>query len=122
MFEIFSDSPAIQWMKEDFSRLAREEERKKAEEEHKKAEEKADEERKKLAAEARQTALLVVSQRFQSLVRPAKAQLRSLNDLAHLQQLIRDLLIARDSQEAQNVLFPPEEDTNSSEDIPTSSL
>jgi hypothetical protein len=98
MYEIFKDSPAIQWIQESG---------------------RADE-RRKLAADSWQTLLLIISQRFPNLLRPAKAQLRSQTDPARLQKIIRDLLIAHDSDEAEKVLFPlqedaAEEDTDSNE-------
>jgi hypothetical protein len=109
MVNFGEDSPAIQWIQES----GRADERRKADEERQK-------EIKKLAADSRQTVLLIVSQRFPNLLRPAKAQLRSQTDPAHLQKIIRDLLIARNSDEAEKVLFPlqedaAEEDTGSTE-------
>ena len=89
MYEIFKDAPAIQWIQESG---------------------RADE-RRKLAADSWQTLLLIISQRFPNLLRPAKAQLRSQTDPARLQKIIRDLLIARNSDEAEKVLFPLQEDT-----------
>jgi hypothetical protein len=79
MYELFKDAPAWKWMEES----ARQEERKKAEQrmqaERKKAEQRMQAERKKTLATLRQTVVELVSQRFPTLERLAKAQVRLLD-------------------------------------------
>jgi hypothetical protein len=90
MYEIFKDSPAIQWIQEDG---------------------RADE-RKKLIAMFQQTVLKFVDQHYPKLQRLAKAQVRLLEDPERIQQLILDLSMAQDGGEAENVLLSLQEDNN----------
>src|SRR5258707_176420 len=104
MYEIFKDSPAIQWIQK--SGRA---------DEHKKAVE-----------TFQQTAINLVALRYPQLKRLAKAQIRSLKDLERFQKLILDLSMAQSSDEAQNVLLsldesPDEEEADSTDKISTPS-
>jgi hypothetical protein len=127
MFELFKDAPAIQWIEED----ARLDERKQAEQrmlderkqaeqrmldERKQAEQRVLDERKKTLDERkkilmmnRQTVVQLVAQRFPTLVRQAKAQVRTLIQPELFQQLILRVSLARDAEEAQDALFSLQE-------------
>jgi hypothetical protein len=109
MFEFFKDSPALQWMEES----VRQEEQRKADQrvlaERKQANKKMLEERKqadkKMLTTLRQTVVALVSQRFPTLQRLAKTQVRTLEQPGLFQELILRLSVARDIDEAQDVLF-----------------
>lgn len=163
MYELFKDSPAIQWIEEsgrqderkkaelrvleerkkaenerrkaeqkmleerkiavlEERRKAEEErknteqkmleERRKAEEERKNAEQKileerrkAEEEHKKTLATLRQTVVALVAQRFPTLERLARAQVRLLDQTERFPQVLLHLSLARDFDEAQEVLL-----------------
>jgi hypothetical protein len=139
MFELFKDAPAIQWIEEDArlderrkadqrvlaaqKKTVKEhkkvlEEQKKTLEERKKASEerkKAAEERKKIVAMNQQTVVELVAQRFPTLERQAKAQVRVLTQPELFQQLILRLSLARDAEEAQDALFSLQEQENDEE-------
>ena len=153
MYDLFKDSPAIQWMEESaiktVSERIRKEEREKADqrvfeervraseerekaaqrileerirasEDREKAAQKVLEERAKVAEEHKKmvatlatfrgTVVELVSQRFPKLKRLAKAQVRTLEQPELFQQLILRLSLARDLEEAQDILFALHED------------
>jgi hypothetical protein len=125
MFEVFEDSPAWKWMEESVRQRVREEELKRAEqmtlEELKKAEleilaerQRVEmeilAERKKTLAMLRQTVVELVAQRFPTLVRLAKAQVRPLDQIERFIQVILRLSQAQNSDEAQEVLLYLHED------------
>ena len=112
MFEFFKDSPALQWMEES----VRQEEQRKADqrvlEERKQANKQMAEERKKTLEERkktlitlRQTVVALVSQRFPTLKRLAKAQMRVFYQTEYFPQVMLRLSLARDIEEVQNVLL-----------------
>ena len=127
MFEIFKDSPALQWMEES----VRQEEQRKADErvlaeqkkaeqqlhaeqkkaeqqlhaEQKKAEQQLYAEQKKAMVTIQQMVVGLVSQRFPSLLRLAKTQVRLLKQPERFQDVILRISLARDVDEAQEVLF-----------------
>jgi hypothetical protein len=134
MFDIFKDSSAFQWMeqtareqaqqkaKQEVKQMRQEmeqqmlEERKQAEkklleerkqilEERKQAEKKLLEERKQILATLQKNVGELVSQRFPTLERLAKMQVRRLKEPEPLQQLMLHLSLAHDSDEAQEILF-----------------
>ena len=120
MYELFKDAPAFQWMEES----VRQEERKRAEqqmreerqraeqqmrEERKRAEQQMREERKQTLTTFRQTVLDLVSQRFPSLKRLAKAQMNMLDSTEQFSQVMLRLSLARDVEEAQDILLSLQE-------------
>jgi hypothetical protein len=117
MYDLFKDSPAIQWMEESAIKTVSERIRK---EEREKAAQKVLEERAKVAEEHKKmlatlatfrgTVVELVSQRFPKLKRLAKAQVRTLEQPELFQQLILRLSLARDLEEAQDILFALHED------------
>jgi hypothetical protein len=114
MFELFKDAPAIQWIEED----ARLDERKKADQRVLEERKKALDEHKKIVAMNRQTVVELVTQRFPTLERQAKALVRTLKQPEIFQQLILRLSLARDVEAAQDVLFSlhePEDDEDAQE-------
>ena len=116
MFEIFKDSPALQWMEDSVreeerkkAQLLVQEERKKAEQqlraEQKKAEHRLQEKDKKALATFQQMVVGLVSQRFPTLLRLAKAQVHLLKQPERFQEAILRLSLARDLDEAQDILY-----------------
>jgi hypothetical protein len=88
MYELFKDSPAIQWIEESGRQ----------------------EERKKTLATLRRTVVELVAQRFPTLKRLAKAQVRALDQAEQFSQVLLRLSLARDFDEAQEVLLSLQED------------
>jgi hypothetical protein len=78
-------------------------------EQQKLAEKKLLEQRKKTVATLRQNVVEIVSQRFPTLERLAKVQVRTLKEPELLQQVILHVSLAHDSDEAQDALFPVSE-------------
>jgi hypothetical protein len=138
MFEIFKDSPALQWMEDSVreeerkkAQLQLQEERKKARQqlraeqkkaeqqlhaeqkkaeqqlraEQKKAERRLQEKDKKALATFQQMVIGLVSQRFPTLLRLAKAQVHLLKQPERFQEVILRLSLARDIDEAQEILY-----------------
>jgi hypothetical protein len=121
MFEFFKDSPALQWMQEDALQMAmqkvtpkvkqqveqevRQEFQQKLLEERKKMLEEQKIVEKKILATLRQNVVELVSQRFPTLKRLAKTQVRGIQEPEPLQQAMLHLSLAHDSNEAQEVLL-----------------
>ena len=128
MFDLFEDSPALQWMEADVTKRVTERiteqvtaqvtaqvteqvtaqvtERVRYEEQRKMREE----ERERTLATLRQTVIELVVRRFPELTRPAKALVRSLAEPPDFQRLILHISLARDVEEAQDALFALPED------------
>jgi hypothetical protein len=101
MYELFEDSPAIQWIEES----GRQKERKIAEQRVLEERRKAEEERKKMVATLRQAVVELVAQRFPTLKRLAKAQVRLLDQTERFPQVLLRLSQAHDFDETQEVLL-----------------
>ena len=108
MYELFEDSPAIQWIEES----GRQKERKIAEQRVLEERRKAEEERKKMVATLRQAVVELVAQRFPTLKRLAKAQVRLLDQAERFPQVLLRLSLAHDLDEAQEVLLSLDENND----------
>ncbi|HEX7733949.1 MAG TPA: hypothetical protein VF458_03775 [Ktedonobacteraceae bacterium] len=127
MYEIFKDAPATKWIQEDGradERRIAAEERKKLIADFQETEEKYREELKNVIADFRGTVVSMVSQQYPKLKRLAQNQVRLLEDVGRIRQLIVDLNATRNSDEAQDVLLSVtdsmnEKDTDSIEIVQT---
>jgi hypothetical protein len=114
MYDIFKDSPALQWMEESGraderrkAQLLLQQERKKAAQQLRASEKRAN---KELVVTLRRMVVSIASERFPTLQRLANAQVRLLHQPGLLQEMILRLSLARDIDEAQNALHLVNED------------
>jgi hypothetical protein len=125
MYDIFKDSPALQWMEESGraderrkAQLLLQEERKKASQQLRASEKRAEQQlrasekraNKELVVMLRKMAVGIASERFPTLQSLAKAQVRLLKQPVLLQEIVFRLSLARDVDEAQNALHLLRED------------
>jgi hypothetical protein len=118
-FEVFAKSDLFQVMEKAANERAQRWAEQKVQEEHELAEKrvleerkkvleerkKIVEERKKIVAMLRQNVVELVSQRFPTLKRLAKMQVRKVQELESLRQVMLRLSLVSGSDEAENVLF-----------------
>ncbi len=127
MVDLFQDSPALKWMEEDVTKRVTERITQEVtaqvtaqvtEQVRREERQKAEAERQKAVAAFRQTVTELVERRFPELTRPAKALVRSLVEPEAFHHLILHLSLARDAEEAQDVLFalPEDEDDEQKEE------
>ena len=101
MYELFKDAPAFQWMEES----VRQEERKRADQRVLEERKKALAERKKALVDCRQALTELTAQRFPTLKPLVKAQMRTFNSTERFPQVMLRLSLARDIDEAQDILL-----------------
>jgi hypothetical protein len=108
-FEVFAKSDLFQFMEQTANERAEQRVNQKydqkLQEERKIAEKKLQEERKKTLLMFQKAVLGIVAQRFPTLQRLAKTQARRVKEPELFQQVMLDLSMAQNSDEAQDVLF-----------------
>jgi stress-induced morphogen len=109
MFDLFQDSPALQWMEESITakitKKLTEELTEKFQKQVQAEQKKTRAEQQKSLAQQQQTVIKLVAQNFPGLIRLAREQVRMLKDPNHCQQAVLMLARANNVEEAQNMLL-----------------